>query len=109
MSKAVVIYNSAAGGLGDTSETLSPLAARYDCELRRLNAPSELATAVHEAAANQARRIIIAGGDGTISHAANSLLPILGRVEFGIVPQGTANDLARSLDIPANDLERAFE
>jgi diacylglycerol kinase (ATP) len=109
MSNAIVIYNPSAGGLTDTSETIAQLATRYDCDLRLLNEASELATAVHEAAAKSARRIIIAGGDGTIGQAINALLPVFGDVEFGILPLGTANDLSRSLDIPANDLERAFE
>jgi diacylglycerol kinase (ATP) len=109
MSKASVIYNSSAGGLADITESIAQLAARYDCDLRLLAEASELATAIHEAAANQASRIIVAGGDGTIGQSINSLLPIFGEVEFGILPLGTANDLSRSLDIPAADLERAFE
>ncbi len=45
-------------------------------------------------------RIIIAGGDGTLSSAASGLLAA--GQPFGILPMGTANDLARTLTIPAD-------
>lgn len=61
---------------------------------------SRLATA-----AAGADLIIVAGGDGTIHHAAPTLLAA--RKPFGILPLGTANDLARSLDIPADPLAAA--
>lgn len=42
--------------------------------------------------------VIIGGGDGTLNHAARG---ILGKqTPLGILPLGTANDLARTLDIP---------
>lgn len=50
--------------------------------------------------------VIIGGGDGTISSAARCLYEA--KLPFAILPLGTANDLARSLDIPA-DIEQAFD
>ncbi|WP_237064672.1 lipid kinase [Microbulbifer guangxiensis] len=50
--------------------------------------------------------VILAGGDGTISSVAGTLLDC--ELPFAILPLGTANDLARSLGIEA-DLPRAFE
>lgn len=63
------------------------------------------ATDVIEALHNQIQMVIIGGGDGTI----HSALPALYRykIPFAILPLGTANDLARSLNIPI-DLEAAF-
>lgn len=46
--------------------------------------------------------IVVVGGDGTLHSVANALLEA-GK-PFGILPAGTANDLARSLDIPADIL-----
>jgi len=51
-------------------------------------------------------RIVLGGGDGTVNLALDALLE-LGR-PFGILPLGTANDLARSLDIPQS-LDRAVD
>jgi diacylglycerol kinase (ATP) len=48
-------------------------------------------------------RIIVAGGDGTVKCAAESLL---GRqIPLGIIPTGTANNLARTLLIPESVAE----
>lgn len=49
--------------------------------------------------------VIVGGGDGTISAAAPALRH-LGR-PFGLLPLGTANDLARSLSIPFDPVEAA--
>jgi diacylglycerol kinase (ATP) len=50
--------------------------------------------------------IIIAGGDGTLNAAAGAVRRV--RRSMGIIPTGTANDLARTLHIPA-DVDKAIE
>lgn len=49
--------------------------------------------------------ILVAGGDGTVHGSAGALLQ--SRRPFGLVPLGTANDLARSLGIPTNIADAA--
>jgi YegS/Rv2252/BmrU family lipid kinase len=44
--------------------------------------------------------VIIGGGDGTLSQAADGLVEA--DLPLGILPMGTANDLARTLDIPTD-------
>lgn len=51
-------------------------------------------------------RIVAVGGDGTTSNVAHAILESGRRVALGLVPGGTGCDLARSLDIPQNDLTR---
>jgi diacylglycerol kinase (ATP) len=50
--------------------------------------------------------VVIAGGDGTLNAAAPGLLK--SGLPLGIVPAGTANDLARTLGIP-DDVEAALD
>jgi YegS/Rv2252/BmrU family lipid kinase len=54
--------------------------------------------------ARGADRIVVGGGDGTVSCAAGVLAGT--RAVLGVLPLGTANDFARSLGIP-RDLDRA--
>ncbi|ODN67248.1 diacylglycerol kinase family protein [Methylophaga muralis] len=49
--------------------------------------------------------VIIGGGDGTISSALEALHTC--QRTLAIFPMGTANDLARSIGVPANLLEAA--
>jgi YegS/Rv2252/BmrU family lipid kinase len=65
-----------------------------------LSQPRRMKRVLDDAIAQGARRIILGGGDGTVSCAVNHLL---GRdVTLGVVPLGTGNDFARSLGIPAS-------
>lgn len=76
-----------------------PLEAAY-----ALHEPDELPARIREALARGVKRIVVGGGDGTLSAAA-ALLAGTGAV-LGILPLGTANDLARTLHVP-DDLDRA--
>lgn len=49
--------------------------------------------------------IIVCGGDGSVSSAALAVME--SGLPLGIVPMGTANDLARTLDIPMDLVEAA--
>lgn len=48
-------------------------------------------------------RIIIGSGDGTLNQTAEALLEV--KRPLGLIPLGTANDLARTLCVPVNSLE----
>jgi diacylglycerol kinase (ATP) len=73
-------------------------------ELLETAHPGHARELAREAAATDARVVVI-GGDGTISEAIDGIVGT--NVELGIVSMGTGNDLARSLRIPFNDLEAA--
>jgi diacylglycerol kinase (ATP) len=54
-------------------------------------------------------RIVAVGGDGTTSNIGHAIVESGKPVSLGLVPGGTGCDLARSLDIPQNDLTRCAE
>ena len=62
---------------------------------------------VQEALDRGAERIIAGGGDGTINAVANALIgdgKTKPTAELGVFPLGTANDFARGLGLPSDDL-----
>lgn len=72
----------------------------YEVWIHRANSPRD----IEETAARQkgVERIVVAGGDGSIHQAVNGLLQIAPgeRPVLGILPVGTANDLAYALHLP---------
>ncbi|MEW6754111.1 MAG: diacylglycerol kinase family protein [Candidatus Latescibacterota bacterium] len=69
-------------------------------ELRYTERPGHGALLAAEALGHNAERLVVAGGDGTI----REVLPVLSgsRLPLGLLPAGTANDLARALGIPSH-------
>ncbi len=64
----------------------------------RLEDPRALGGLVRDAVRGGAKLVVVGGGDGTLSEAANVLAGT--DVTLGILPLGTANDFARNLRIP---------
>ncbi len=69
--------------------------------------PTLMGPAVRDALRAGARRILIGGGDGTLSAAVQELAG--SDAVLGVIPMGTGNDFARSLGIPPRDLRAACE
>jgi len=53
------------------------------------------------------QRLVVVGGDGTISDVVNGIVG--SPVELGIISVGTGNDFARSLGLPFNNVEAAYQ
>lgn len=84
-------------------EALERLRVLGELTVVRPDRPDQLPAAIREHA-GQVNRVILAGGDGTVNLALDALMEA--KLPVGLLPLGTANDLARSLDIP-EDLEEA--
>jgi YegS/Rv2252/BmrU family lipid kinase len=79
-------------------------------EVERTRAPRDAERIAREGVRAGVERLIVAGGDGTVSEAASGVLGAeLGDyVQFGVLPLGTGGDFARNLHIPKR-LDQALE
>jgi diacylglycerol kinase (ATP) len=99
--KVLLVKNPSSGSAGDASGEALADRLRHLGDVGVLepesagSAPEEIA-----AAARDRDAVVVAGGDGTVSQAVNALELDLDRLLFGLIPAGTGNDLARTLDLP---------
>jgi YegS/Rv2252/BmrU family lipid kinase len=81
------------------------IAGGIDITVERFSAPSEVSPDIVRRAA-ETDLVIVCGGDGTVAAAARGLLET--GLPMGVLPLGTANDLARTLGLPL-DLSAAAD
>lgn len=81
------------------------LATIGDVEFLTPESPQGTTMAAREAEAGGAGLIIAAGGDGTVHRVINGLSKP--ETEFGILPVGTANDLANFIGVPGDPVDAA--
>ncbi len=48
------------------------------------------------------KRIVVAGGDGSVHEAVNGIMNSDNHAALGVIPTGTGNDFAKACDIPLN-------
>jgi diacylglycerol kinase family enzyme len=108
-TKACLIFNPTAGQ-GDPVEELVKIREILEPKLNLDIIPSHKGISTLEltqqAISKDAQIILIAGGDGTISSAAEALIGI--KIPVGIIPRGTVNAFAKALNIPI-DIKAACE
>ncbi len=108
-SPAVLLVNSASRRGQEEFDRARESLTGLGVELMAAHAvadPSTLPSVVQKSIDEGARTIILGGGDGTVSSVAPQLCET--EVALGLLPTGTANDLARTLGLPT-DLIRACE
>lgn len=82
-------------------ETMNQCNKKYKIILTTM--PEE-ATEIAKRESKNHEVVVAVGGDGTVNEVATGLIRNNGGV-LGVVPGGTGNDMARSLDIPMDPLE----
>src|SRR5690606_35381567 len=103
----VVVNRKARSGNADLDPALAALGGAFGAPaVLDVEDPGQLRERLHEACGPDVGRVVVAGGDGTVNSALEVVL--LARKPLGILPLGTANDLARTLGIPT-DLEAAAQ
>lgn len=105
--RALLIVNrKARNGRSDLAAALKGLTAQGISLIDRPTSSPEEACQVIRDCRNEADLIILGGGDGTFNAVAEVLVEAA--LPVGILPLGTANDLARTLGIPV-ELQDACE
>ena len=108
MESFLVITNEGAGTAdqGSLEAAVAVLSEYSSVEVVATSNPGELDGVLHRAGT---RRIVVAGGDGSL-HAVVSALHRrhdLAESVLGLIPLGTGNDFARCMDIPLDPEEAA--
>ncbi len=106
--KTRVILNPNAGSADSADRLHDAVRSVPDAEVVTCEAAGHGCELAAEAAAQGVDLVVAAGGDGTVNEVINGLSGDFGAVDFGIVPLGTGNDLARTLALPEDPAE-AFE
>jgi diacylglycerol kinase (ATP) len=102
MPKGLLIHNLKAGSLDERllPKLVSALGEVASVSVEKLGGGSN---ALKYARANRYEWIAVAGGDGTVESVASALVGTM--LPLGIIPVGTFNNFARSLELPLNPLE----
>jgi len=104
---AKLIFNPASGDPTESAVQLVELlrhlqTQKIETEVILVQPGMRLSTIARRAARAGAKMVIVSGGDGTIESVAPGLVG--SRTILGIIPTGTRNNLARSLNIPMNNI-----
>lgn len=98
---ALILVNARArraGQLAWLNPVRTALAERYRVEVAHPTSSADTERIAREAATRGVTLVVAAGGDGTVHAVANGLAG--SQSSIGLLPLGTANDLARELGIP---------
>jgi diacylglycerol kinase (ATP) len=107
--RTLAILSGAAARSDEAAAIFKARCIPQECSTLVTTRARQAGDAARKAARRGVQRIIAAGGDGTVHEIINGLRSIKSPPEIAIVPLGTGNDLARSLDIPLDDLEGSIE
>lgn len=100
-----IIVNGKAAGRADLREAIDlTRASQGGLQVRSTFESGDVHRLVDEAIADGVKRLLIGGGDGSVNEVFDALLrhPAEQRPELGIVPLGSANDLACACEIPTD-------
>lgn len=114
MENVLILYNDSSGSNeGETIATklctyLKTEQPEWDVWTHVSNAETKADTLRQFAHEHAISRLVFIGGDGTIHHLVNTFRQEMDNYTIGIIPGGTVNNFARSLNLPLKQ-EAAFE
>jgi diacylglycerol kinase (ATP) len=106
MPRTFVVLNPNSGkGRGRRLEPrIREAFASQNAEFGLTNGPGDEERLAEAAIAQGFERIVAVGGDGTTSNVGHAIVASGRPVALGLVPAGTGCDLARSIEVPQNDI-----
>jgi len=108
MPNACVILNPAAGSVKDRDAIIERIKALPSTDLRVTSKRGSAEQFTRAAVAGGCDLVIAAGGDGTLNEVVNGIGEKAMHVRVGVLPLGTGNDFARTLELPT-DVEECIE
>ncbi len=102
--RAMLVLNPNAGKGRFTDEARQAAAARPWLDLLETSCREDCRPFVDRAIDSGYDTVIVGGGDGTVHDVLNALDGRFEAIRLAIMPLGTANDLARTLDLPRTPL-----
>jgi len=104
--RTCIIVNPNAGSAGELEHLRETLGKLPNVDLRVTEKEGDAREIAAEAVRSGADLVVAAGGDGTLNEVVNGLMNSLKgdseRVRLGLLPLGTGNDFARSINVPAD-------
>jgi diacylglycerol kinase (ATP) len=105
--KTRVIVNPNAGSVGEIETLRETLKKLPGTDVRFTQKEGDARRLARDAVRKGTELVVAAGGDGTLNEVVNGLAVDFSRARLGLLPLGTGNDFARSINVPA-DLEGAL-
>jgi diacylglycerol kinase (ATP) len=103
---ALLVVNARSRNGADAAEAAASALERAGVPVLRRDCAEAVALPdLIRSAAGQVDRVVLGGGDGTLNAAAPGLIDA--GLPLGVIPLGTANDLARTLHLPVDLPEAA--
>lgn len=103
-----LVVNQDSGRVPAKMRTIAKLSKDYDIRLKMCDGPDLDHTIREQLKNKKLKRLIIGGGDGTVSMAASLVKKLRPKVEIAVLPLGTANYYAKSLGLNKN-IAASFE
>ena len=107
--KTATIVNKRSGSWTQDEAELNRLARQSNSPILAAGPGEPVGDLIRRAVQGGCQRLIVAGGDGSISRVVNALAPDFDQVELAILPTGTGNDLARSIGVVGESLEVSWQ
>jgi diacylglycerol kinase (ATP) len=98
--KTSIVLNPVAGSVGAVDELGEKFRRLKNFEVRVTTKQGDAENFAREAVDRGCDLIVAAGGDGTLNAVINGIGERISDVSVGLVPLGTGNDFARSLNLP---------